>query len=87
MNMPFETKLRMSLIARATMYTDVDVRRDGFRAKAAITAMLPRKPAKAKIVHDVNSKLTRVMLRGRSSNDDIVFTFSLFFSKSANKTN
>ena len=71
--MPLVTKLRMSLIARAIMYTGVNFRKSGFRKKAANTNMFPRKPAMAKIVQEVDSKLTRARLREGSSNDDILF--------------
>lgn len=70
-NTPLVKKLRMSLIAKAMMYTGVSFRRNGFRIKATHTMIFPKKPAAARTVQERDSRTTRSILRGGSSNEYI----------------
>ena len=80
-NTPQVEKLRMSLIARAMIYTGVNLRKTELRKKAAHTRILPSKPAVARTVQEKDSRTTRSTVRGGSWNDYIA---PWFFSSRLN---
>ena len=82
-------QLRMSLIARAIMYTGVSRRKTGLRKNATHTRMLPSKAAMAITVQEKDSITICTTLRDGSSNDciirQIVFIFPLRLYKEMKK--